>query len=68
MSRPRSLIEADIRDAQTEIDIARDDIAAAEDWLASLEAELAALPPDGDERDEQWYARHDPRQLALSLP
>jgi hypothetical protein len=61
---PREVIERDITIAYQAIEIAEQDLDDAHQALAELEAELAALPPEGIDED-LWYARHDPWQIDL---
>ena len=65
--RPREVIERDITIALQAVTVAEDDLAEAQQELDRLEAELAALPPEGVDED-LWHARHDPRQLDLLKP
>ena len=64
LPRPRSVIETEIKRAEQEVAIAEDDLRDANERLAELDAELAALPDEGAD-DELWFAAHDSRQLDL---
>jgi hypothetical protein len=65
--RPRDVIEREITIAYQAIETAEADLDEAEQKLAQLESELAALPPEGIDED-LWHARRHPRQLDLLNP
>jgi hypothetical protein len=66
--RPREVIERDVTIAYQAIELAEADLDEAQEELAQLEAELAALPPEGEDLDLWGHARRDPRQLDLLKP
>jgi hypothetical protein len=66
--RPRDVIEREITIAYQAIEIAEADLDEAQQELAQLEAELAAIPPEDTDEENLWHMRHDPRQLHLLRP